>query len=235
VLSGGECNTSYRFRLCVRSQVVNWRNGVERDLSEVLQVRRVFLSVSKVARARARLISYHASCPPQGVVASGEDLTEAFGTDDHEKACLEILRAGDLQVAAGAGRAEAGGGTLAQCSQRDNRLSSDHVIVTYAGVGGRARRCTVESVQGRRDDRDGEVREPDDAAAIHGATRCARAMVSDWTSRARVHAQLSMIERAMHDAHIALVPTRGAKQQVCLPSRKRMSRVHTCWAGRRLM
>ena len=54
VLSGGECNTSYRFRLCVRSQVVNWRNGVERDLSEVLQVRRVFLSVSKVARADAR-------------------------------------------------------------------------------------------------------------------------------------------------------------------------------------
>jgi len=70
-----------RFELaCYPNKVTAWRNKVERDLDEVLQVHNVFLNVSK------------------GVVAKREDLKSAFGSDDIDKVIPEILEHGELQV-----------------------------------------------------------------------------------------------------------------------------------------
>ncbi|PRW61221.1 ribosome maturation SBDS [Chlorella sorokiniana] len=70
-----------RFEIaCYKNKVVNWRNGVEKDLDEVLQTTAVFSNVSK------------------GVLAKREDLMAAFGTDDQEAICVRILAEGELQV-----------------------------------------------------------------------------------------------------------------------------------------
>ncbi|KAH9317283.1 hypothetical protein KI387_019052, partial [Taxus chinensis] len=53
----------------------------EKDLDEVLQSQTVYSNVSK------------------GVLAKSKDLIKAFGTDDAEKICLEILNKGELQIA----------------------------------------------------------------------------------------------------------------------------------------
>jgi len=65
---------------CYKNKVVSWRNGIEKDINEVLQIERVFTNVSK------------------GIVASSKDLKEVFGTDDEKEVCRIILEKGDLQV-----------------------------------------------------------------------------------------------------------------------------------------
>uniref|UniRef100_A0A0D6R5I9 U1-type domain-containing protein n=1 Tax=Araucaria cunninghamii TaxID=56994 RepID=A0A0D6R5I9_ARACU len=71
-----------RFEIaCFKNKVLSWRSGVEKDLDEVLQSHTVYSNVSK------------------GVLAKSKDLIKAFGTDDQEKICLEILDKGELQVA----------------------------------------------------------------------------------------------------------------------------------------
>ncbi|KAI8612373.1 putative Shwachman-Bodian-diamond syndrome protein [Chytriomyces sp. MP71] len=66
---------------CYKNKVTEWRNGIEKDLDEVLQVRdSVYLNVSK------------------GQTAGAKDLEKAFGTTDVEKIILEILKKGELQV-----------------------------------------------------------------------------------------------------------------------------------------
>ena len=65
---------------CYKNKVVNWRNGVEEDIDEVLQTDAVFSNVSK------------------GIVAKGKDMVKAFGTDDPESVCRIILKKGNLQV-----------------------------------------------------------------------------------------------------------------------------------------
>lgn len=70
-----------RFEIaCYKNKVVSWRQGVEKDLDEVLQTHTVFTNVSK------------------GEVAKKEDLTKAFGKDDQTEICKEILSKGELQV-----------------------------------------------------------------------------------------------------------------------------------------
>eukprot|EP00698_Gefionella_okellyi_P020797 TRINITY_DN6591_c0_g1_i1.p1 TRINITY_DN6591_c0_g1~~TRINITY_DN6591_c0_g1_i1.p1 ORF type:complete len:300 (+),score=79.52 TRINITY_DN6591_c0_g1_i1:76-975(+) len=70
-----------RFEIaCYPNKVSSWRNKVEKDIEEVLQSHAVFLNVQK------------------GQVARKEDLEKAFGFSDMEKACLEILAKGELQV-----------------------------------------------------------------------------------------------------------------------------------------
>mmetsp|Transcript_19499 Transcript_19499/g.18829 ORF Transcript_19499/g.18829 Transcript_19499/m.18829 type:complete len:589 (+) Transcript_19499:127-1893(+) len=70
-----------RFELaCYRNKVLNWRNKIETDLDEVLQIDTVFTNVSK------------------GNLASSKDLLEAFGTSDQKAVCKEILDKGELQV-----------------------------------------------------------------------------------------------------------------------------------------
>ncbi|KAL4855148.1 Ribosome maturation protein [Chlorella vulgaris] len=70
-----------RFEIaCYKNKVINWRNGVEKDLDEVLQTSAVFANVSK------------------GVLAKREDLLEAFGTDDTQTICLLILAEGEVQI-----------------------------------------------------------------------------------------------------------------------------------------
>jgi len=70
-----------RFEIAAyKNKVLNWREGIEKDLNEVLQVITVFTNVSK------------------GDVANDTDLKKAFGTNDQEEICRKILKSGDLQV-----------------------------------------------------------------------------------------------------------------------------------------
>ncbi|EEB09294.1 SBDS family ribosome maturation protein Sdo1 [Schizosaccharomyces japonicus yFS275] len=70
-----------RFEIaCYKNKVMEWRNKIETDLDEVLQIHSVFTNVSK------------------GLVAGKQDLKKAFGTDNQDEIILEILKKGDLQV-----------------------------------------------------------------------------------------------------------------------------------------
>jgi len=70
-----------RFEIaCYRNKVVNYRQGIETDLSEVLQTERVFTNVSK------------------GEFSKSKDLKKVFGTTDEEAIIELILTKGDLQV-----------------------------------------------------------------------------------------------------------------------------------------
>jgi len=59
---------------------MEWRNNVETDIDEVLQIHSIFMNVSK------------------GQVAGKEDLLKCFKTGDEEKIIEEILKKGELQV-----------------------------------------------------------------------------------------------------------------------------------------
>lgn len=70
-----------RFEIaCYKNKVMSWRNKSEKDIDEVLQTNSIFTNVSK------------------GQVAKKDDLKKAFGTDDANKICIEILAKGELQV-----------------------------------------------------------------------------------------------------------------------------------------
>jgi len=70
-----------RFEIaCYKNKVLSWRQGVEKDIDEVLQSHTVFLNVSK------------------GQVAKKEDLIKAYDTADATQICKEILTKGELQV-----------------------------------------------------------------------------------------------------------------------------------------
>ncbi|KAI0271597.1 SBDS protein C-terminal domain-containing protein [Gloeopeniophorella convolvens] len=65
---------------CYKNKVQEWRNGVEKDLDDVLQISNVFINVSK------------------GEVAKSGDLKKSFGTDDRNTVAREILSKGEVQV-----------------------------------------------------------------------------------------------------------------------------------------
>lgn len=70
-----------RFEIaCYRNKVLSWRNKLETDIREVLQIDTVFTNVSK------------------GNLANAKDLMDAFGTTDQKLVCQEILDKGELQV-----------------------------------------------------------------------------------------------------------------------------------------
>lgn len=70
-----------RFEIaCYKNKVLNWREGIEKDINEVLQTDTVFTHVSKA------------------IIAKENDLQKAFGTTDLEEICRKILKNGDLQV-----------------------------------------------------------------------------------------------------------------------------------------
>lgn len=70
-----------RFEIaCYKNKVQEWRNGVETNLDDVLQINNVFINVSK------------------GEVAKHNDLQKAFGTSNIDKAVSEILKKGEVQV-----------------------------------------------------------------------------------------------------------------------------------------
>ena len=70
-----------RFEIaCYKNKVQEWRNGVETDLDDVLQISNVFINVSK------------------GEVAKHNDLQKAFGTSEVDEVVKEILKKGELQV-----------------------------------------------------------------------------------------------------------------------------------------
>lgn len=71
----------HRFEVaCYRNKIVNYRQGTETDLSEVLQTERVFTNVSK------------------GQFANSKILQKCFDTTDEEEVCRFILDKGDVQV-----------------------------------------------------------------------------------------------------------------------------------------
>ena len=59
---------------------MNQREGLETDLSQVLQTETVFTNVSR------------------GDIATNEDLVNVFGTTNHRKICEQIIKEGHLQV-----------------------------------------------------------------------------------------------------------------------------------------
>jgi len=65
---------------CYKNKVVNFRQGIETDLDEVLQSDRVFTNVSK------------------GRFAKRADLEACFGTADEEECCRIIIKGGTLEV-----------------------------------------------------------------------------------------------------------------------------------------
>ena len=70
-----------RFEIaCYKNKVLNWRNGVEKDLDEVLQTTSIFTNVVR------------------GTLAKRADIEKAFGTSNPERVCKAILKKGVLQV-----------------------------------------------------------------------------------------------------------------------------------------
>ncbi|KAL7677656.1 hypothetical protein ACOME3_003897 [Neoechinorhynchus agilis] len=70
-----------RFEIaCYKNKVVEFRDGIEKNIQEVLQTSNVFTNVSK------------------GQLAKKDDLVSAFGTSDESSISLEILNKGELQV-----------------------------------------------------------------------------------------------------------------------------------------
>ncbi|KAK6524676.1 hypothetical protein TWF281_011577 [Arthrobotrys megalospora] len=70
-----------RFELaCYKNKVLEWRNGVEKDIDEVLQIHQIFLNTSK------------------GAVAPTADLQKAWPGKNQEEIILDILAKGELQV-----------------------------------------------------------------------------------------------------------------------------------------
>ncbi|KAH7389873.1 SBDS protein C-terminal domain-containing protein [Pyrenochaeta sp. MPI-SDFR-AT-0127] len=70
-----------RFEIaCYKNKVLEWRNKIEKDLSNVLQIENVFLNVSK------------------GQVAPKADLEKAFPKKTVEQIITDILENGELQV-----------------------------------------------------------------------------------------------------------------------------------------
>lgn len=70
-----------RFEIaCYKNKVVDYRQGLEKDLSEVLQTDRIFTNVSK------------------GEFAKAKDLQKVFGTKDEEEIATQILAKGQVQV-----------------------------------------------------------------------------------------------------------------------------------------
>ncbi|KIK70351.1 hypothetical protein GYMLUDRAFT_32354 [Collybiopsis luxurians FD-317 M1] len=65
---------------CYKNKVQEWRNGVETNLDDVLQISNVFVNVSK------------------GEVAKHGDLKKAFGTTEISNIVAEILKKGEVQV-----------------------------------------------------------------------------------------------------------------------------------------
>ncbi|KIY64508.1 Shwachman-Bodian-diamond syndrome protein [Cylindrobasidium torrendii FP15055 ss-10] len=65
---------------CYKNKVQEWRNGVEKNIDDVMQISNVFINVSK------------------GEVAKTNDLKKSFGTTDIETIVDEILKKGEVQV-----------------------------------------------------------------------------------------------------------------------------------------
>lgn len=70
-----------RFEIaCYKNKVLNWRDGTETDLAEVIQTDTIFTNVTK------------------GDVAKEKDLKTVFGNIGNEEICKRILKTGELQV-----------------------------------------------------------------------------------------------------------------------------------------
>lgn len=82
-----------RFEIaCYPNKVLAWRDGLEKDIDEVLQSSTVFLNVSKGMHDGG------GDSHTTGVNAKASDLEEAYGTSDQLAVCKIILGKGEIQV-----------------------------------------------------------------------------------------------------------------------------------------
>jgi len=65
---------------CYKNKAINWRNGVEKDLSEVLQTDEIYLNAT------------------QGLIANKNDLHAYFPKLEKDEIIKMILEKGDLQI-----------------------------------------------------------------------------------------------------------------------------------------
>jgi ribosome maturation protein SDO1 len=65
---------------CYRNKVISWRKGIEKDIDEVVQIRNIFVNVSK------------------GIVAKKKALIDHFEMDDEDAIIKLILDKGEVQV-----------------------------------------------------------------------------------------------------------------------------------------
>ncbi|CAG9310199.1 unnamed protein product [Blepharisma stoltei] len=91
-----------RFEIaCYPNKVTNWRNGIEKDIDEVLQSKEIFKSVQK------------------GILAKPADLHKAFGKSSDYEVIQTILRDGEIQV-----------NELERKSQQDSMLKDIATIIS---------------------------------------------------------------------------------------------------------
>jgi len=93
-----------RFEIAAyKNKVQNWREGIEKDINEVLQVVSVFTNVSR------------------GEVAKDTDLKKAFNVTDQEEICRKILKSEicRCQTASGSRSWRASSGTSSRSSLKD--------------------------------------------------------------------------------------------------------------------
>ena len=105
-----------RFEIaCYKNKVLGWRQGIEKDLDEVLQSPTVFVNVSK------------------GQVAKKDDLQKAFNKTDQTEICKEILAKGDLQVIASLLPRRVCSNSSCQSSFKCSTqiLSNRHTLIVY--------------------------------------------------------------------------------------------------------
>eukprot|EP00386_Alphamonas_edax_P004521 GDKI01014258.1.p1 GENE.GDKI01014258.1~~GDKI01014258.1.p1 ORF type:complete len:144 (-),score=39.63 GDKI01014258.1:53-484(-) len=70
-----------RFEIaCYKNKVMNWKTGIEKDISEVLQSPHIFENVSK------------------GQFAKKDAIVQVFGTADEEQVARLILEKGEVQI-----------------------------------------------------------------------------------------------------------------------------------------
>ncbi|XP_026192569.1 putative uncharacterized protein DDB_G0271606 [Cyclospora cayetanensis] len=136
---GGE-----RFEVaCYKNKVINWREGKETNLNEVLQIDAVFQNVSK------------------GELARKAELLRYFGTDDRRTCILKILEKGELQVSELERRQ--------QLESHFNDIVSLVIDLTYSAVTGLP--LSRSAVSGALKDLGFAVRlqQPPKAQALHAA------------------------------------------------------------------
>ena len=97
--------------------VTAWRTGAEKEVREVLQIERVFRNVE------------------QGEYAKSKDLRKAFGTEDEEAICLEILKHGEFQLS-----------ERERCSQQESLLKEICTMVAERCINSQSKRPVTVGV-----------------------------------------------------------------------------------------
>lgn len=144
---------------------------------------------------RARALATPRRPPPQGIIAKGEDMREAFGTDDHMKVALVILEKGELEVS--------GACTTCLPGRRRQRQRAPH----FRPRGDTRHQAALPPLPTSADKERALLF---DQLFRDIATIIADKCVNPQTSRPYT---VTLIEKALRDAHFSVNPAKNAKQQ----------------------